>query len=213
MQARVPDARLPHQLRLGLCLVCLASPRNCSSGEHRISRDLWCGQILDGGLQRDQHDCVAAHWLGTGCWTGHVARGPRGASTTCMRALVPLSARTALSPSLVSVCGCVLVDAEKSDQGSSKDSRISRAINEERLQGCPAEASSFAWAITRRQGAGDGSRGRRVEGETEGGVMCRGCCKVRLFSLDGLMLRRMPVRSYFCWLPHQPGPSWRRIRT
>lgn len=55
--------------------------------------------------------------------------------------------------------------------------------------------------------------GRRVEGKTEGGVMCRGGCKVLLLPLDNRMLRRMPVRSYFCWLPHQPGPSWRRIRT
>ncbi len=44
--------------------------------------------------------------------------------------------------------------------------------------------------------------GRRVEGKTEGGVMCRGGCKVLLLPLDNRMLRRMPVRSYFCWLPH-----------
>lgn len=111
------DARLPYQLQVGLCRVSLETPRNCSSGVQRISRDLWCVQIHDGGLQRGEHDCVAAHWLGTGCSTGNVARGPRGASTSCMVAPVSLSARTALSPSLACVGVCVLVDAEKSAQG------------------------------------------------------------------------------------------------
>ncbi len=93
----------------------LETPKNCSSGVHRISRDLWCGQIHDGGLQRGQHDCVAAHWLGTGLG---MSRGGRGSIDNLHEgACVVKRENRTIVVSGVCVWVCVLVDAEKSNQG------------------------------------------------------------------------------------------------